>query len=95
MSARDTEQRFWSKVDKSSDCWLWTASVNGSGYGQFAVGSRSDGTKHPARAHVYAYEMLVGPVPAGFELDHLCRVRSCVNPAHLKWSLPQRTSDAE
>lgn len=60
-----------------SGCWLWTASLRG-GYGQFGV----DGTTRAA--HRVVYEMLVGAVPDGLELDHTCRVRSCVNPSHLE-----------
>lgn len=59
-------------------CWLWSGSSHSSGYGQFSVAA------HPERAHRHAYETLVGPVPDGLELDHLCRVRCCVNPAHLE-----------
>lgn len=74
------EERFWNKVNKTSSCWLWTASlVQGSGYGSFTPASRQR-----VNAHRWAYEQLVGPVPKGMQLDHLCRVRSCVNPAHLE-----------
>lgn len=73
------EVRFWAKVDKTDSCWLWTASVNQLGYGRFRVDNTTRVT-----AHRYAYETLVGPIPDGQELDHLCRVRSCVNPAHLE-----------
>ena len=84
MNARELE-RFWSKVDKSGDCWLWTASTFPSGgYGQFNVGSKKLGTRRPARAHRYAYEALIGPIPDGLQLDHLCREPLCVNPAHLE-----------
>ena len=70
--------RFWAGVDKTGDCWLWTRSVNSSGYGQsFINGERRV-------VHRIAYELLVGPIPAGLQLDHLCRVRTCVNPAHLE-----------
>ena len=48
------------------------------GYGQFWDGTRL------VRAHRFAYEQIVGPIPDGLQLDHLCRVRSCVNPAHLE-----------
>ncbi len=72
------ETRFWSKVDKSGDCWLWMASTKDTGYGQFFV----NGTM--VRAHRLAYELMVGPVPDGLQLDHLCRVRNCVNPEHLE-----------
>ncbi len=72
-------ERFWSKVDKREDgCWVWIAGTFPTGYGRFFVG----GVRR--RAHRIAYEALVGPVPDGLELDHLCRVRNCVNPAHLE-----------
>jgi hypothetical protein len=73
--------RFWPKVDKdlSSGCWNWTASLVTGGYGGFA-----DDQLRPVRAHRFAYELLVGPIPAGLHLDHLCRNRRCVNPAHLE-----------
>lgn len=82
------ESRFWSKVDKTGPvpperpdlgrCWLWTASTIKSGYGVVRADGRS------RRAHVVAYELLVGPVPAGMELDHLCGVKPCVRPSHLE-----------
>lgn len=73
--------RFWAKVDKDGpgDCWLWTAAL-ADGYG---VCKRPPvGTSR--RAHRIAYELIVGPIPEGLDLDHLCRVRRCVNPAHLE-----------
>ena len=78
------KERFWAKVDSADDCWIWTAETSRGGYGRFAAGSRSDGTRRSVQAHRYAYELLVGPIPEGLELDHLCRVRNCVNPAHLE-----------
>lgn len=74
--------RFWAKVDKSGDCWEWTASHNGRGYGQFFV-SRN-GKKASIRAHRWAYESVVGPIPDGLTLDHLCRHPWCVRPDHLE-----------
>ncbi len=71
-------ERFWSKVDKSGSCWVWTASRN-SGYGQFAIR-----TGTPVLAHRVAWELTRGPVPEGMQLDHLCRNRLCVNPDHLE-----------
>ena len=71
--------RFWAKVDKSGDCWLWTAAVDPRGYGAFG------GPNHRrVFAHRVAYELLKGPIPQGLELDHLCRQPSCVNPDHLE-----------
>lgn len=76
-----TEQQFWEKVNKTDSCWLWTGGV-GRGYGIFYRGADRGGSF--TVAHRYAYEALVGPIPAGLTLDHLCRVRGCVNPAHLE-----------
>lgn len=73
------EQRFWSKVDKTAACWIWTASVDAKGYGRFALGSREDGI---ALAHRAAWWLTYGVWPTGV-LDHLCFNPACVNPAHL------------
>ncbi len=72
--------RFWTKVDKTGTCWLWTGAKKATGYGVF----RKHADQNPRPAHRLAYEELIGPVPEGLELDHLCRVRACVNPAHLE-----------
>lgn len=73
--------RFWSKVspEPTTGCWLWTAFRDHAGYGAYAVVRTAI-----RKPHRVAYEQLVGPVPSGLELDHLCRVRHCVNPAHLE-----------
>lgn len=86
--------RFTSKVDYDGPtpldaphlgpCHLWTACTSKNGYGQFHTGSRTLGTAGPRPAHVLAWEEANGPVPDGLELDHLCRVRHCVNAAHLE-----------
>ncbi len=81
---RTEAERFWVKVDVLGDCWLWAAGLDGHGYGQFRVGSRTDGTRRMVRAHRWAYEHLVGVIPDGLDLDHLCRTPRCVNPAHLE-----------
>lgn len=77
-------ERFWSKVDKqksvASRCWVWTGGSFRDGYGQF----HPYGWRRKVQAHRYAYELLVGPIPEGLTLDHLCRNRSCVNPHHLE-----------
>lgn len=76
----DPVARFWKKVEITDPdgCWLWTASVR-KGYGQFALRPQ-----HVVAAHRHAYESLIGPIPDGLEVDHLCRVHRCVNPAHLE-----------
>lgn len=72
-------ERFWPKVKKTDGCWIWIGAMQGAGYGTFWVG---DGKR--ALAHRVSYELCVGPIPEGRELDHLCRNRACVNPAHLE-----------
>lgn len=74
---REAEPRFWAKTHKTRSCWQWTGSTSWNGYGQFRVGGKR------AWAHRYAYELLVGPILDGLFVDHLCRVRRCVNPAHM------------
>ena len=61
-----------------SGCLLWLGYVNKSGYGRFDAHGRK------VLVHRFAYEREYGPVPEGMELDHLCRVRCCVNPKHLE-----------
>ncbi len=77
--ARPATDRFWEKVDASGDCWVWTASMAGGGYGWFML---TKGQSVPA--HRWCYEHLVGPIPEGLDIDHLCRNRLCVNPDHLE-----------
>jgi hypothetical protein len=70
--------RFFSKVEKTDSCWLWTASKTPRGYGTFYFEGRNRG------AHRVAYLLTKGAIPEGAELDHLCRNPSCVNPDHLE-----------
>jgi hypothetical protein len=66
-------------------CWLWLMHVNRDGYGTLTV------ARQTKQAHRVSYEALRGPVPSGLRLDHLCRVRSCINPDHLE-PVPHRTN---
>src|SRR5215469_8759709 len=68
--------RFWSKVDRTGDCWLWTASKKGE-YGGFRVGNRI------RRAHDVVFEVCAGPIPYGLEVCHRCDRPLCVRPSHL------------
>src|SRR4051812_38920185 len=65
--------------EPNTGCWLWASAVERNGYGRIRIGSGQR-----AQAHRFAYEYFVKPIPAGLQLDHLCRERSCVNPAHLE-----------
>jgi hypothetical protein len=86
---RPAANRFWEKVSYDGPllspyagrCWTWTAAIRRDGYGVFSRGSGPEGVMP---AHRFAYEEIVGPIPAGCTIDHLCRVRACVNPAHLE-----------
>src|SRR5438128_206362 len=74
----DPMEFFWLHVVKTDKCWLWTGHVRPDGYGIFAYrGGRW-------RAHRYVYEQTRGEITKGLDIDHLCRVRHCVNPAHLE-----------
>lgn len=75
---RPVAERFWEKVEKTDTCWLWTAQVIPEGYGRFWL----DGRQH--NAHRVAWELEHGPIPDGLVVDHLCRVRNCVRPDHLR-----------
>lgn len=67
------------KVHPISECWTWTGARNPKGYGSVA-----DGRGGSMLAHRKAYEHLVGPIPEGLTIDHLCLNKSCVNPAHME-----------
>lgn len=76
---RPALERFLEKVDKRDDgCWQWLGGKKHHGYGHFYTKERR------WNVHRFAYEHLVGPIPEGLELDHLCRNTSCVNPDHLE-----------
>lgn len=66
------------RICETTGCWLWIGGTNSTGYGCFRIG------RSKKSAHVVSYEHFVGPKPEGLELDHLCRVRNCVNPEHLE-----------
>ena len=73
---------FWDKIEPepNSGCWLWTAAVKDGGYGITCY----PGTKRTVLAHRFLWLRTRGPLAPGLELDHLCRVTCCVNPAHLE-----------
>jgi hypothetical protein len=81
---------FWSHVLRPTTddgCWIWTGPIaSDSGYGM-AVSIRLSPTRTPL-AHRWVYEQRIGPIPSGMHIDHLCRVRNCVNPEHLEAVTP-------
>lgn len=82
-------KRFWAKVEKAGPvpegapelgpCWIWTGSKNRQGYGHFGVNAHLI-----FAAHRFAYELTIGPVARHLDLDHLCKLRICVNPSHME-----------
>lgn len=81
----ETMDRFWDKVTFSDleGCWLWTACCDRDGYGQFR------NRKKTVYAHRFSYEQHHGQIPVGFEVNHVCRIKSCVNPNHLEMLTPE------
>lgn len=78
---KELAQRFWSKADTSGgpdSCWPWTAALSSHGYGHLMVDGRTLGAAR------LAYRLFIGLIPEGLTIDHLCRNRACVNPAHLE-----------
>ena len=67
-------ERFLAKVVKTDSCWLWNGFTTNEGYGRFDKQS----------VHRFSYQHYIGAIPEGLEIDHLCNVRNCVNPEHLK-----------
>ena len=78
------KQRIWSKVQVTDGCWEWLGSHQAGGYAQCGIGSQRAGTRSMGVVHRAVYQMVVGPIPSGLSLDHLCRNRGCVNPFHLE-----------
>lgn len=65
-------------IEQGDGCWRWLGHLTSSGYGSIWRGGQH------YRAHRVAYEIFVGPIPEGLVIDHLCRNRGCVNPAHME-----------
>lgn len=77
---RPPEERFWEKVEKTDDCWLWTAATNKGGYGVFGIEG-----KRTILAHRFSWQSVNGPIPSALQIDHrrTCP-KNCVRPDHLR-----------
>jgi hypothetical protein len=96
-------EKLWNRVEVTGFCWLWKGNCNPEGYGSQWWEGRNQ------KAHRVIYTLLVGPIPEGAQLDHLCRVRNCVNPDHVepvthavnqsrkkaKWAKPKDTTPSK
>jgi hypothetical protein len=76
-------KRFWRHVKKTESCWTWTAYKNRRAYGEFRVGSMTDGTRRMKLAHRYSWELYNGTIPESLFVLHKCDNPPCVNPEHL------------
>ena len=74
----NTIEDFWGYVRKTDSCWMWEGPKRGNGYGSFCINYQR------IPPHRVSYELLVGPIPKGLVIDHLCRTPLCVNPDHLE-----------
>jgi hypothetical protein len=72
------QARFWAKVDKLGNCWMWRGYRSKQGYGRVTVAQKN------IYAHRFAYQLLVGSIPDGLVVDHLCLNPGCVNPGHME-----------
>lgn len=83
MNTEKLFTKFYERVTPKLDdagCWEWTGHITPDGYGRYSLPDKLGNIL----AHRWAYELFIGPIPDGLTLDHLCRVKTCVNPYHLE-----------
>lgn len=81
------EERFWASLNKTASCWKWSEALNDHGYGIIVIHGKQ------IRAHRFAWELLVGEIPEGMQIDHRCRHRECVNPKHLRLATNKQNAE--
>lgn len=92
VDQRPAEIRVWDRVIKPAigephvGCWKWGGYLNTSGYGTISISSRD------VLVHRFLYELVIGPIPEGMQIDHLCRHRWCVNPYHMEPVTPRENT---
>lgn len=87
------EERFWAKVTKTADCWIWTGSRKADGYGRWRIPTGSGSNGPQMYTHRVAWEWANGPIPEGRQLDHICHNTSCVRPDHLRVATPKENQE--
>ena len=80
---------FWAKAEREGDCLIWRRSLRRNGYGQVMVAR----PRRNRTAHTVAYELAIGPIPPGYEVDHACRRRACIEPAHLRLATHKQNAE--
>jgi len=81
------EERFWSKVNKTESCWLWTGCITKAGYGQLSLNCKTH------YSHQVAWLLFGNTIPEGHLIRHKCRNRNCCNPEHLETGTHQQNSN--
>lgn len=82
MILRDLDRLLDKFTMQPNGCWIWKGSQNGNGYGELRFGKQKKYT------HRLTYELFNGSIPEGYQIDHLCRTPSCINPSHLEAVIP-------